>query len=142
MARRIIFWLVLTILIIALLIVLRLITNPRSIVDDGAEIREILLMATPIGSTEEEVMLFIDKHSHWEIRRRTFGTFGNGLPIWFEYGDMAIDKETDNIQVRMESQRSGLTSREISYAIWRFDENGRLIDILTQVSVYQYYNWF
>ena len=124
---------------IVIFIILRLLTNPRSIANDGAEIRNTLLIEMPIGSTEEKVLLFIEQHNHWEIRRRTFGA---GLPVWFEYGEMSIDVETYNILVRMESQRAGLSSREISYAIWRFDEDGLLIDILTNVSIYQYYGWF
>ena len=55
---------------------------------------------------------------------------------------MSIDMVTNNIQVRMEQYRTGLISARISRAIWRFDEEGRLIDILVDVGDYQLYGWY
>ena len=144
MLKKIIFWIAIVILIIALLVVLRLITNPRSIAYNGAEIREQLLTETPIGTPEENVRVFIEDHEHWEIRREQHGDI-NEIDSRFRsrgYGDMTNDMRTKNVTVRMESQRAGLTSREVSYAVWRFDEDGRLVDILTRVSVYQLYGWY
>ena len=141
MFKKFLFWVLIIILIVLLPITLRLLTNPRSIADDGNEIRSELLIETPIGTHEDEVRLFIKEHEHWE----DLGEFTAGISqidARYIYGNTSNDSETRNIEVRMEKQRAGLTSTEISYAIWRFDEKGKLVDILTQVSVYPLYGWY
>ena len=143
--RKFILWAGILIIAVIILIFLRLLTNPRSIANDGAEIREQFLTETPIGIHIDDLRLFIEQHSHWEIRSEGDGTVSGAIPGRFRnsgYGEIPIDVKTYNIHVRMESQRAGLTSREVSYAIWRFDGDGQLVDILTHVSVYRYYGWF
>ena len=67
MMKKFLFWILIIIGIILLLIVLRLLTNPRS--RTGDEIRNELLLEMPIGTYEDEMRAFIEEHEHWEIQR-------------------------------------------------------------------------
>ena len=139
MLRKFICWIFIIAGIILLLIVLRLLTNPRS--RTGDEIRNELLIETPIGSYEEEVIEFIKRHDHWEFHRERLGTFGNGIDARFRYGDMNNDSQRRNIEVIMESHRTGIVSTRVSRAIWRLDE-GRLVDIPVLVGNHQFYGLY
>lgn len=56
------------------------------------------------------------------------------------FSEVSYYLRTYNIEVRMGQQRSGVVSTEISYAIWRFDVDGKLIDIITSIRTHN--RWY
>ena len=144
MMKKFSFWVIIIVLAIVLFIVFRLVIRPE--IPSSNEVRDQLLIETPVGTHEDEVRTFIAEHEHWEIRGERMGDISN-IDARFRNseraaGDMSNDSVTRNITVRMDLLRSSILSTNISYAIWRFDEEGRLVDIITRVSDYQLYGWF
>ena len=71
MLKKLVFCILVVILAIILLIVFRLLINPAN--QSADEIRNHLLIETPVGSCEEEVRAFIMQHDHWQIIVERFG---------------------------------------------------------------------
>ena len=124
------------------------------------EIREQLLIETPIGSTEEEVRVFIAGQEDW--------VDWSDFMINNEWGDRVSDDQDDilireflemeslrhdvshldaleegvrmEIRLRMESKVENWHSSAQSFGYWRFDENGILVDVVTRIRVHSHWH--
>ena len=140
MFKKFVFSLLFVILAVALLFGIWLLTIfIRPQMPSAEEIRDQLLVETPIGTHKDEVRVFIEQHDHWQI---IVERFEEGSDISEHYrlarsdwsaNDLSIETVVLDIEVDME-MREGVYMNDHSSAIWRFDEAGILVDIVTFVT--------
>jgi hypothetical protein len=84
-------------------------------------IEQRLLSRMPLGSTEDEVLEFIARHENWEV----FSRPGVQLPR-----PGTIRYHATTIRAYMGNYRGMLGLRTHVDAFWRFDEDGKLFEVV------------
>ena len=144
MLKKVVLGILIVILVVILFFVFRWVTRPEN--PSADEVRDQLLIEVPIGSHEDEVRALIESQRHWEITvEREMGISGRDISDIFRNvdwsgGDMSHDTVVLDIEVDMEVRMEGIFHNSQSYAIWRFDKDGRLVDIITIVRIHN--SWF
>ena len=94
-----------------------IVTNPLRRSEDT--IKESLLSEVPLGSTEDEVLRFIKQHENWRLDSNI--TYAH--PVLSRGGELARTRRVD-----MGEYRSFFYIGVLAF--WRFDEDGRLFDLI------------
>lgn len=140
--RKILFYAVIVVVIVLLILVFWNKFNPRLF--SASEIRDNLLVETPVGTHVDELRNFLDNHESWSFIQERYRDFNEINRLFqrteWSFGDLNNYDVMLGIEAWSDAQRVDFFNESITSIIWRFDEDGRLVDIITSIRIHN--RWY